>query len=69
VVDGVGSFLVEWHLTANMKTIKCMNGLQHGPSCKMTCFYYEQVHEQLKMCIHAKVHIEANLRGKGAWQG
>lgn len=48
VVEGVGSFNVEWHLAADMKTIKCMYGLQHGPTCKMTCIYCEQIHEVSK---------------------
>ena len=42
VVPGIGSFSVEWHLSADMKTIKCMYGLKHGPSSKMNCIYCEQ---------------------------
>jgi hypothetical protein len=69
VVDRVGSFRVKWHLSANMKTIKCMNGLQHGPSCKITCIYCEKVHEQVKIYTSAEAHIEAKLWARGAWQG
>ena len=47
-VPGYGSFPVEWHLSADMKTIKCMYGLQHGPLCKMNCIYCEQKHERLR---------------------
>ena len=36
-----GSFAIEWYMSSNMKTIKCMYGLQYGPSCKMTCIYCE----------------------------
>ena len=52
-----------------MKTIKCMNGLQHGPSCKMNCIYCEQIHERLKTCTSAEASREATNRGKGRWQG
>ena len=68
-VPGRGSFPVEWHMSADMKTIKCMNGLQHGPSCKMNCIYCEQIHERLKTCTSAEASREATNRGKGRWQG
>lgn len=69
VVEGVGSFNVEWHLAADMKTIKCMYGLQHGPTCKMTCIYCEQIHEVSKSCSSAAAAREFRLQGKGNWQG
>lgn len=69
-VDGVGSFTVEWHMSADMKTIKCMHGLQHGPSSKMNCIYCEQVREQPKKCANASAaHREHASREKGKWQG
>jgi len=30
-VPGIGSFPIEWHLAADMKTLKCMYGLKWGP--------------------------------------
>lgn len=68
-VPGRGSFTVEWHLSADMKTIKCMNGLQHGPSCKMNCIYCEQKHERAKTVTAADAERTATTRGKGEWQG
>lgn len=68
-VPGYGSFPVEWHLGADMKTIKCMYGLQHGPACKMNCIYCEQKHERLRVCTEVEAERTASSRGKGAWQG
>lgn len=64
-----GSFAVEWHMSADMKTIKCMYGLQHGPSCKMTCIYCEQKHEKLATLTQAAADRHYVTRGKGSWQG
>jgi len=36
---GVGSFKIEWHLSADMKTIKCLYGLSHGACAQMSCMY------------------------------
>jgi len=36
-VHGVGDFQMEWHLDANMKTIKCMDGLGHGTNAAYSC--------------------------------
>lgn len=68
-VPGRGRFIVEWHMSADMKTIKCMNGLQQGPSCKMNCIYCEQKHERAKTITGADVERIAMTRGKGEWQG
>ena len=68
-VPGYGSFPVEWHLSADMKTIKCIYGLRHGPSCKMNCIYCEQKHERLRTCTEAEAQQAASSRGKGSWQG
>jgi hypothetical protein len=69
IVNGVGNFNIEWHLSADMKTIKCMNGLQHGPTSCMTCIYYEQLREKSKPCSAHVAEHEAVIRGKGNWQG
>jgi hypothetical protein len=39
IVDGVGQFRVEWRLSADMKTIKCMYRLKHGANNKHSCIY------------------------------
>ena len=38
-VPGVGEFRVQWHMAADMKTIKCMYGLQHGANSRFSCIY------------------------------
>lgn len=38
-VPGMGEYDVEWHLSANMKTIKCMYGFQGGANAKYSCIY------------------------------
>ena len=63
-----GSFAIEWHMSADMKTIKCMYGLQHGPSCKMTCIYCEQLHEKLLPITQAAADRYSVTREKGTWQ-
>jgi hypothetical protein len=69
VVPDRGSFAMEWHLSADMKTIKCMNGLQHRPSCKMNCIYCEQKHERFATCTDAEAEQAAAMQGKALWQG
>ena len=39
VVDGVGSFTVEWHLSADLKTLKSMFGMSGGANAKHPCIY------------------------------
>lgn len=34
VVDGMGEYNVEWHLSGDLKTLKCLFGVQHGPCAK-----------------------------------
>ena len=38
-------------MAIDMRTMKCMHGLQHGPSNKMNCAYYEQVRGNPKYCV------------------
>jgi hypothetical protein len=49
IVPGIGSFAVEWHLSADMKSIKCMYGLSHGACAKQSCIYCLQ--ERVKPTI------------------
>jgi hypothetical protein len=41
-VEVVGSFSKEWHIYANMKTIKCLCGLRHGPNSPRYYTYCNQ---------------------------
>ena len=36
-IDEVGDFNVQWHMAANMKTIKAMYNLKNGSGCRMHC--------------------------------
>ena len=38
-VDGYGSYSVEWHLAADLKTLKCMYNVSHGANGKHSCIY------------------------------
>lgn len=38
-VDGVGEFIVEWHIAAGMKTIKALYGLNSGANATFCCIY------------------------------
>ena len=43
---GVGSFIAEWHLSVDLKTIKCMYGLKLGAN---SCIYCN--HKQVKPIV------------------
>lgn len=51
-VPGIGDFKVEWHLSADMKTIKCMYGLSHGACSQYNCIYCSQVKITLSTLIY-----------------
>ena len=38
-VEGIGSFTVEWHLSADLKTLKSMFGMSGGANAKYPCIY------------------------------
>lgn len=48
VVDGVGSFKVEWHMAGDLKTLKCMYNLPKGANSKTPCIY----------CLHPARHLD-----------
>lgn len=41
-IPGIGDFNVEWHLSGDMKSIKCMYGLPHGACASQRCIYCQQ---------------------------
>jgi hypothetical protein len=66
----MGDYIVEWHLTADMKTIKCMYGLQHGANAKHPCIYCLQEKapkEALGSDVAAK--RAAKERQQPSWKG
>jgi len=52
-----GAFKVVWHIAVDMKTIKCLYGLQHGSNSKHSCIYCLQ--ERSKPMITSAVGILA----------
>ena len=39
MVEGVGDFIVEWHLAADLKTLKCLSRCDQGRNAKFPCLY------------------------------
>lgn len=68
-VPGVGEFDVEWHVTADMKTIKCMYGLQSGPACVMNCIYCDQKRIKPTVATASQANAAIKSRGKANWMG
>jgi hypothetical protein len=68
-VPRVGEFLVEWHLAADMKTIKCMYGLQTGPTSAMNCIYCEQKRIKPTVGTASQANVAIRARGKAKWVG
>jgi hypothetical protein len=65
-VPGIGSFTVEWHLAADMKTIKAMYGLKQGPNCPQCCIYCCQTRVKPVVGTVAQATTAANNR-KFTW--
>ena len=65
-VNEVGSFAVEWHIVADMKTIKAIYGLSQGPNSPQCCIYYNQT--QVKHVVMTSAQAEATMNNqKYAW--
>ena len=67
-VPDVDSFKVEWHLTADMKTIKCMYGLSHGSNAKHSCIYCLQERHRPQLVSDAQARKVAKARAH-TWEG
>jgi len=67
-VPGVGNFSVEWHMAADMKTIKCMYGLSHGANTKLCCIYCNQERTKTIVTTHAGAVAALQKRGL-SWEG
>jgi len=67
-VEGVGNFRVEWHLSADMKTIKCLYGLKHGANAIHSCIYCNQQRTKSVVGTTASATSEARRR-KYTWHG
>ena len=68
-VPEVGRFKVEWHLNADMKTVKCLYGLSHGACASMTCMYCCQKKTRSVITIAAQVQAAFAKKGTVGWEG
>ena len=48
-VEGFGSFNIEWHMSGDLKTLKCMFGVEIGANATHPCIYCMQT-----QCLHNK---------------
>jgi len=66
-VPSIGSFTIEWHLAANMKTIKAMYGLKQRPNCLQCYIYCLQIQVKHVVGSVAQAIVVANNQ-KLTWQ-
>jgi hypothetical protein len=69
VVPDIGTFKVEWHLSADMKTIKCMYGLSGGAMSKFACVYCNQERQKSVVVSAPTASLVAKSRAKNNWNG
>lgn len=67
-VPDIGSFKVEWHLSANMKTIKSLYGLSSGANATHCCIYCLQKKTKSVITTEAAARI-ASLKRTPTWEG
>jgi hypothetical protein len=68
LVPGVGEFQVEWHMSADMKSVKCMYGLSHGANAKHCCMYCLQ--KRVKPMVGNIAEAEALFSKRSqSWDG
>ena len=53
-VDGFGTFRVEWHMVADLKTVTCMYNMSKGATSKSSCIY----------CMHSSNHLDISNHTK-----
>ena len=61
-VEGVGSFPVEWHLAADMKSIKSLYGLGQGPNSPQCCIFCNQT--RIKPIVVTTAHAKAAMKNQ-----
>jgi len=67
-VPNVGSFKVEWHLSAEMKTIKSLYGLSSGANAIHCCIYCLQKKTKSIITTEATARA-ASLKRTPTWEG
>ena len=67
-VEGFGSFSMEWHLTTDMKTIKCMYELKYGPNAQHSGIYCDQKQKKPQIVSEAIVAKICKSRSHN-WEG
>jgi hypothetical protein len=58
---------MEWHLSADMKTIKCMYRLKHGANNKHSCIYYMQERSKPDVGTNESAAQASRRKGKTRW--
>lgn len=66
-VDNIGEFAVEWHLACDMKTIKCLYGMSHGPTAKHPCIYCWQ--QRVQAQVLTTTQAASIEKTKRTWDG
>ena len=61
-VPGIGSSHVEWHLAADMKTLKCMYGLKMGANSLHICIFCNQ--ERVKSVVGTIAQASASMTNR-----
>jgi hypothetical protein len=67
-VPEIGDFKVQWHLSADMKSIKVMYGLKHGANCVQTCIYCNQERSKPVVTIAAQAVMTLSKKTQ-SWSG
>jgi len=67
-VSGIGSFAVQWHMNADMKTLKCMYGLKSGPNATHSCIYCMQARKKSAVTM-VKQAEELLKKRSHSWEG
>lgn len=66
-VPGIGDFSIEWHLAADMKTIKCVYGLKHGANSLHSCIYCCQERVKSRIGSISDAEVASRNRCKHSW--
>jgi len=67
VVHDIGEFPMEWYLSCDMKTIKCLYGMSHGPIAKHPCIYCWQ--QRVQVQVLTTIQATSIGKAKRTWDG
>jgi hypothetical protein len=66
-IDGMGQFYMEWYLSVDMKTIKCIYELKHGVNNKHSCIYYMQERSKSDVGTNESAAQASRKKAKTKW--